>query len=652
LTVAEIFKRVNLSPCGPKPWLTSIPEDEPGIYVVSLAGKPELGCDISANYLEPLDPSGSPLTSVLTDDTGGYRVFGLAAGRYLLLGRRPRQDASPLCSGCTVQRWADPIEIGAGTEVSSIDLRFEPEPAQHTTTGASPLEEEPRGSISGLVISAQSDTGIKSATVRLTSLRQGKLLTLSTTTLSGGVFKFDHLEAGSYGLFVQKAGYEPKSLPRQIPLIENQSRTGVDVRLNRAPTISGGVSGLDGNPVAGAEVSVYRLLWRNARPVAVKSATARTDDRGVYRLAELPVGGYLLAASLPALANTTPQGNLDFGTGRVFYPSARSPSQAQTLNVSYGQELTEINVSLFAQETFSVSGVVTDAETGEACVSCAIRAVNLDESYNLVQAQADVARGGSFNVRGLVAGSYRIVAEKNSDGRRLLSSQIVVIADRDLKGIHLRAGVPHALAGRVVLESPPPDPKAHKVELHVQFSIADGIGPVESVPVESDGSFAVSNLSNETYRLRIEGLPEGGYLRAVQSAGRELPGPVISEDASLPTLELIVSFKSANRAGQVKATKEASAERTPATAEVILVPRDNESPYLTSVHARTHPDGAFKLTSVPPGSYTAFAFSGDSKLDWEDPKVRQRLQSYGRNVTLEAGKSEVVELPLAPEDQD
>lgn len=620
-------------------------------HVSDSEGEPLEGVHLELHAVGSSGASGSPTTSVQTDDTGAYRLFGLAPGRYSLLGKRSGHDEPAQCLGCSVQRWADPITVDAGSEVSGIDLRFATEPTLRASNGTS-SGEQPRGSISGVVSSAQTHEGIKGATVRLSILRQSKLLTISTRTLSGGLFSFEHLDAGSYGLFVEKTGYESKPLTRQIHLTENQSRSSVDIKLNRAPTISGRVMGLDDTPAVGADVAAYRLLWRNARRIAVRAAVATTDDRGTYRIAKLSVGDYLLAASPPTLPRMTSKGDVDFGTGKVFYPSACSPSQAQTLSLSFGQELSEINVSLRAQETFAISGRVRDGQTGGPCVGCVIRVLNLDESYNLVQAQAEVAADGSYHVRGLAAGSYRILVETNPTGRRLISSQVVQIADRNLEGIELRAGVPHAVAGSVVLESPPPDPKDHKVEMRVTFTLADGIGPVESVPVESDGTFAIANLSNEPYQLQMEDLPEGSYLRAVRSAGRELPAPIISAGSPLPALELVVSFDSASLAGQVKLADAAAGVAAPVTAEVILVPRENHSPYLTSVHAGTHPDGAFQVSGVAPGSYTAFAFSRDSKLDWENPQVRQRLQNYGKAVTLEAGKGEVVELPLAPDDQD
>lgn len=49
-------------------------------------------------------------------------------------------------------------------------------------------------------------------------------------------------------------------------------------------------------------------------------------------------------------------------------------------------------------------------------------------------------------------------------------------------------------------------------------------------------------------------------------------------------------------------------------------------------------EGHLVRCGVPPGSYTAFAYYRDSKLDWEDPQVRQRFETYVKSVTLEASK--------------
>ena len=135
-------------------------------------------------------------------------------------------------------------------------------------------------------------------------------------------------------------------------------------------------------------------------------------------------------------------------------------------------------------------------------------------------------------------------------------------------------------------------------------------------------------------------------------ANRDLPAPDIDlrQDAPLGPLEVVVSFKSAKIAGQVKIPDAGQNEPPLVNATVILFPRENESPYLTSLRAGTHPDGSFTLTGIPPGSYTAFAVLRDSKLDLEDPVIRKQREGHAKAVELDSGKAEVLELSLVPED--
>ena len=51
MRVAEVFKAVGLSPCGPVPWLTKISERTAGVYVVALVADANFGCQVYADYL-------------------------------------------------------------------------------------------------------------------------------------------------------------------------------------------------------------------------------------------------------------------------------------------------------------------------------------------------------------------------------------------------------------------------------------------------------------------------------------------------------------------------------------------------------------------------------------------------------------------------
>jgi hypothetical protein len=53
LTESTLFKRIALSPLGPVRWGTPIPDDSPGVYVITLSADANAStCDMDADYLE------------------------------------------------------------------------------------------------------------------------------------------------------------------------------------------------------------------------------------------------------------------------------------------------------------------------------------------------------------------------------------------------------------------------------------------------------------------------------------------------------------------------------------------------------------------------------------------------------------------------
>ena len=519
--------------------------------------------------------------------------------------------------------------------------------------GAAPAQrtEEPRASLSGQVLSAQTGEPLKGASVQLTTMVEQRLETQAAVSEADGSFSFQHLRPGAYGLFVQKAGYEPRGLPRPVPLAENQARSGVDIKINRYAVMTGRITDSEGLPVAGATVEAGVLRWRNGRRILIRAATGSTDDRGVYRLAGLAAGRYVLGASVPP--DDSPRGEIDLGSARVFYPMAPRASEAAPLQLSYGQELSDVNLVLRPLPAFSVSGVVADAQTAGPCRACVIRADNLEESYRFSQPQSGVAADGSYRIRGLAPGSYRITAEKSAAGRRLVSSRTIQITNRDIHDVHLLAGVERGIAGRVVLESQPPAVRkdAPQSNMEVVLATPDGIGPAESSPVSPDGAFRIASLSGEPHRIRVQGLPEGAFLRSARLSGQDLGAPEfdVPDEGSPGTLELFVSFDSGKLTGRVQ-PPEADGAPGAVTAAVALFPADNQSPYLTSLRAGTRSDGSFTLSGIPPGSYTAFAFDRSSRLDWEDPDVQRLMQGCGKKVELDRNKQQTIELRLCSEE--
>lgn len=320
--------------------------------------------------------------------------------------------------------------------------------------------------------------------------------------------------------------------------------------------------------------------------------------------------------------------------------------------VRWGQELGEINLVFRPQATFSVSGVVADAEAGGPCRECIMRAASVDEPYGFMQRSFGVTADGGYRIRGLVPGSYRIFAEKMArPGRHNVTSRVVQVANRNLSDVNLVAGLEHRVSGRVVFESDPPPSTGRSSPIGLQFTSAEGMGPGGAARVNPDLTFETTGLSAATYPVRLWNLPPGGYLKAIRIGGQELPRREIEvpEQGDVTQLELVVGFDSATLSGRVKPPDDSAQGHRVTAALIALFPQESQSPFVVEQQTPTDASGGFSLSGIAPGAYTAFAFPQPGNLEWQDPDLRRRLQNYAKSVDLGPGKKETIELPLIPE---
>lgn len=632
------------------------------------AWEPLEGVPVELQRLADSGTADSTSVRVITDDRGNYRAFGLEPGRYIVRARLPDgRSGATYYPGSANKEDAEPVRVGSGEEVLGMDLRLEtaftdssgsttPIPGQaprantESVTPDTPTA-EPHDSISGEVVSAQTGQTLRGARVTISSLRQDGLFTQSTTTGPQGEFFFEHLLPGAYGLYSEKAGFESRNLSGQVMIAEDQSRTGVAIKLNRSPVISGRVTDRNGQPKIGATVEAYWLRFVNDRLIANEVASSTTDDRGMYRLARLTPGRYVVSASTSPSADELPRGTIDLGTTLTFYPAAGGPNEAVPLSIRYGQELSEINLTLIPRQTFSVSGSVTDQETGGPCRSCVIRVIPQDELYGLSQPDSIVAMDGTYQARGLTPGNYRIVVEKSLGDRFLTSYRTIRIADRNLTDVHVLGGVAHGITGHVVFE-PESLQLRSEIAMEVVFRTPEGVGAIESTSVDHDGSFTATSLSCLTCRVQLNGLPPGGFVKALRMENQPLPGLEfeVPQEAGSESLEIVVSLDSATLAGQLKTGEGTGQGRPRVEAALLLFPSENQPPYVTNRRAVIRPDGVFSLAGIPPGSYTVFAVQRNTQLDWNTPEVREQMGRYGKRITLEAGRQTMLDVTLVPED--
>ena len=201
-----------------------------------------------------------------------------------------------------------------------------------TTTAVS----SPKGAIAGRVLDGTTGNPIRDAVVTLS----GRGAVAPVLTDANGRFAFDGLAPGPVTVSAMKNGHygglygqrRPTGPPQSVQLGDAERILDVTLRLWRFAAITGTVLDELGDPVVGLSVWAYPKTLVAGRLVINSSAgaTARTDDRGVFRIARLQPGSYVVG--LPLSENAVPLSMVEATAlaGYAVAPNVRSLSRGLT----------------------------------------------------------------------------------------------------------------------------------------------------------------------------------------------------------------------------------------------------------------------------------------------------------------------------------
>ena len=224
------------------------------------------------------------------------------------------------------------------------------------------------------------------------------------TTDASGDYTAGALAPGSYHVYVSDCYessrndapgyYESDGSIAAVELTAGEAKTGIDVQLAEATSISGHVYGGSGDstPLAGACVDVYEAASTYEDTVGY----ATTESDGAYTVDHLTPGvGYKVKFSPCASGSTYTE---------EFYDEKSSLAEADTVTPTAANPSTGIDGHL--PSGASISGTVTDAEghsitTQDICVSAYSDG---GDSYGYATTDAS----GEYTIAGLSAGSYYV----------------------------------------------------------------------------------------------------------------------------------------------------------------------------------------------------------------------------------------------------
>jgi hypothetical protein len=482
----------------------------------------------------------------------------------------------------------------------------------------------------------------------------------SAVTDATGKFRVENIDAGDYVLDYRKAGYVSSSAAagfstRTLKLGAGESLKDLRCSLLPQAIVTGRVVDDEGEPVQGATVLLVRSYYRRGSARMMPGGQAQTNQRGEYRIINVPPGKYCVQANIQRTmmgggALPTPSATAGApGTAFVptYYPCAAEMAQATRIETQAGLELSGRDITLRKEKVFKVSGKVLDADgspAGQAFVSLVVTEGFM--RYSSVSSVAD--ENGNFTLNNVRPGQYTVLATRMNGENYRATQRPLIVADSGVTGVALQLLPGLEAKGVIVLEGS--DRKDFDFSSFFVGVEAADASPFSGSGAEarSDGAFTIPQMSAGPYTVSVHPNTAEGYVQSIQMGGEDVFGKEV-DGAALASggLRVVVRLDSANVTGAVEIPEDREANlRSPAIVFVPADPRLRRASQLGT--AQLTQTNGFELKNLRPGDYLAFAFEEYRYGSLDDPEVFAALEGKGTKVSLARGESKRLTLRLVP----
>jgi protocatechuate 3,4-dioxygenase beta subunit len=491
------------------------------------------------------------------------------------------------------------------------------------------------------------------------------------TSDADGKFVFDQVEPGRYTLGADRPGFiratYRNSRGSLITLGPGQVLKDLRFAITPQGVIAGRVVDEDGDPITEVRVSVMRWGYFNgARQLAGFQQNA-VDDQGTFRIANLAAGHYFLSAEIngaPAI-NT---GKAQEAYIATYYPSALDISEATPIAVAAGAEVTNVEIRLHKARVYRVSGKIIDGSSGGAVRNLGVQMIPKTENPHALPFSARhiaLARDGNFEFLNVLPGVYVIGPALNvmfggvdqNDGapKKLFGRYVVTVSNENISDIVVSFGSGSSLTGIIHAETnaaPPTQestagtsPQPSTPLPSVRLVAEDNTINAYSARTAADGTFELHDLAPERYRVTVNGIPDGTYVKAVRFGDQDITHAVLDLTAGSPgSLDIVLSPNAADVSGTVLNEKGDAV----ADASVTLGPMSPETAAQTQFFRQTRTDqnGRFTMKSLPPGDYRVIAWEDVDPNLVQDPEFRARFDGNSATVKLSESSHETTDPKL------
>jgi hypothetical protein len=457
---------------------------------------------------------------------------------------------------------------------------------------------------------------------------------ITATSDLTGKFLFEHVDPGNYQLTARRDGYvnaqfgvkNGAASQDAVILGPGDRKTGFQIKLTPYGAVSGRIAEEDGDPIRNLQVGAMQYRYTSKGRELVENRAATTNDLGEYRIFDLAPGKYYLKVSPRGLRVNQNVEDAD-AFAITYYPGVQEASNAGGLELTGGQQLTNLNLTLRKMRFATLRGKVI-APQGATGLSIGMMVVTDSGSSSSSNNLDD--KDGKFALFGVSPGLVYLLGSYTVAGQRYQSQMPLQVGSSDISGIELRPMPPMEVTGKVRIDG---TTDVQLTQLQLSLQAPNRNYTPETGAVKEDGGLVFRNVDQNVYRMNPNRL-RTLYLKSVHWGTTDITDSELDLMNGVPAnteLAIVLGSDGGTIEGAVKNEKEEPVD----AATVTLVPTGTHRSRPFYKTATTNAAGHFTIGGIAPGSYKLFGWdSVNPNAVMFDPDFLQPYDSAAQKVEV------------------